>query len=228
VFLDGDVVLRNEWGEIFAGVFKTVTQNPMIISGAKVLPSDPDSFFARVWFRDGGGDRGYINSAHLIIHRELFEKLGGFDESLVAGEDSDISRRAAKLGGVITPVHGLKVTHYGSPNSIVEFFRRERWHGHGDFQTWRILSRSRPSHLAIVNTLAIILLVVGGVCWSPWILGVYPGVLGSLGVGSALHRTGYRIERRLVPLAVLYSVYIMARSVSLADYLLGFRPRRWR
>lgn len=228
VFLDADISLLPDWSEWFPKVFKMLIESTSIISGSKVLPADTDTFLSRVWFRESKKDPGYMNSAHLIIHRDLFNKLSGFDESLISGEDSDLSRRALMLGGVIKPVPGLKVVHHGSPGNLVEFFRRERWHGHGDFQSWEILRKSKPSHLAIANLGAAIAAVVGTIFVTPWSIVAYLAVLGCLSGLSALHRTGYRLEKMVPGLILLYSIYITARSISLIDCLTGTRPGRWR
>lgn len=228
VFLDADITLLPDWSECFPEVFKMLIESPSNISGSKVLPADPATFLSRVWFQENKKDLGYMNSAHLLIHRDFFAKLSGFDESLVSGEDSDLSRRAIILGGSIRPVSGLKVIHHGSPSNLWEFFRRERWHGHGDFQSWEILRKSRPSHLAIANLIAMITAVVGSIFVSPWGLAMYPLALGCLSGASAFHRVGYKLEKRVGPLILLYAIYIMARTFSLFDRVTSTRPGRWR
>ena len=35
----------------------------------------------------------YINSGHMIVQRRVFQKLGGFDEQLKTGEDSEFCQR---------------------------------------------------------------------------------------------------------------------------------------
>ncbi len=228
VFLDGDVTLLPEWGEHFPSVYKMMHESPMTISGSMVLPDEAISIFSRVWFRKRRNEPGYVNSGHMIIHRNLFKKVAGFNESLVSGEDSDLSRRAAALGAVIKPVPELKAVHHGTPSTFTDFFWRERWHGHGDFQSWSLLLKSKPSHMAILNLAALIAALIGAILISPWMLVTYPAILLGLGSLCALHRTGYHLEGTVLPLTVMCCLYIVARSFSMVDCLLGTRPGRWR
>lgn len=228
VFLDADIVLLQGWSDNFPAVFKTLMESELIISGSKVLSADPETFLSRVWFHESAREQKYMNSAHLIIHRKFFQGLSGFDESLISGEDSDLSRRALILGGTIQSVSGLQVVHHGAPGNLWDFFRRERWHGRGDFQSWEIFRSSRPSHLAVANLGAIVAAVMVGIFVTFWSLTVYPLILVALSSAAAFHRTGCRLNERFAPLILIYSVYIMGRTLSLLDSLCGVRPQRWR
>lgn len=227
IFVDGDVILSDDWAQHFPVVWKMVNDSKTIISGSKVQPAGAEQFLARNWFQ-GRGTLNYMNSAHLIVHREFFEQLGGFDELLVSGEDSDFSRRALLQGGIIRPVQELRVVHQGSPADFRAFFKRERWHGYGDFQSWGILSKSKPAHMAIANLGVGIAIGVAALVITPWTLLIYPGALICLSTVAAFYRVGYRFEVRIVPLIMIYAVYITARTLSLIDFLVGVRPERWR
>lgn len=228
IFLDADITLLPSWGDHFPEVFQLVTDAPTTISGSKVLPSDPDSFLSKVWFPREAKPLAYMNSAHLIVHRDLFVRLGGFDERLVSGEDSDFSQRACALGGVIVPAPRLVAIHAGSPQGLREFFVRERWHGHGDFQSWRILSKSRPAQLAVLSLASGVTSVALAIFAGAWALLIYPVVLLALSILAALHRTRFRLERRVPSLVLLYGLYVVARSLSLIDRIAGSKPGRWR
>src|SRR5438552_3041381 len=58
-----------------------------------VLPPNP-TWVEAVWNRmhdDGGeGDRAWINSANFAVRRDMFERIGGFNEALETDEDTEI------------------------------------------------------------------------------------------------------------------------------------------
>lgn len=60
---------------------------------------------------------GYVSGAALMIERELFNKLGGFDENLFWAEDVDLCTRAHLSGWEVWYVGTAQITHYGGESS---------------------------------------------------------------------------------------------------------------
>lgn len=59
-----------------------------------------------------------VSGACMMLDRESFESLGGFDEQyFLHVEDIDICREAARRGGDVYYVPGAKVLHYGATSS---------------------------------------------------------------------------------------------------------------
>lgn len=60
----------------------------------------------------------WVSGAALIIRRDLFEKIGGFDEKFfMYFEDMDICRRVKELGYKIWFLKNYSVTHFGGKSS---------------------------------------------------------------------------------------------------------------
>jgi GT2 family glycosyltransferase len=85
----------------------------------------------------------YIWSQHLAIRAPLFDKLGGFDETLPTGEDVDLSRRVVESGGRIAFEPGMAAVHHGFPGTVRGFLRRERWHTRAPGWFARMSGKSR-------------------------------------------------------------------------------------
>jgi len=47
----------------------------------------------------------------------------------------------------------LHAVHMGYPNDLGHFFRRERWHGKGNFQTWKQIISSKIPALVLIHAL---------------------------------------------------------------------------
>jgi glycosyltransferase involved in cell wall biosynthesis len=231
VFMDADVVLTSGWKARLGDLLALLRNQPRTISGSRVTTDGSAPNSIRTWFsvRRSAPREAYINSGHMVIRKDLLLELGGFDPDLISGEDSELCQRAIDAGASISPLAGLDAIHGGTPSSLMDFFRRERWHGYGDFQNWRIFKKSRPSIIAAVN-------VIGLVCfsmaflfqrtWAP--LFCYVVLLLFLSTLSALHRNNFRWDHRLLVFVYMYVVYITARSLSLFDRLLRRNPARWR
>ncbi len=92
----------------------------------------------------------YLGTAHMIIRKQFFSQLNGFDANLSSGEDFDLCMRAIKAGGSIRSRPILHVVHHEYPTGLTEFLKREGWHGSGDFQSFETFRRSK---VAIATTL---------------------------------------------------------------------------
>jgi hypothetical protein len=161
------------------------------------------------------------------MSRALFERLKGFDPRLRTGEDFDLSTRAMQQGAHLVNDAELIVEHEGYPKSLREFFWREIWHGMGDFASLQHFFHSR---LAILGTAILHLLIVGAiVCaltrdlW--WLAGTIALTLLSGSLAAGIRYRASAPGTRIIN-SWLYSVYFVARGVSLYAVLVGFNPKR--
>jgi glycosyltransferase involved in cell wall biosynthesis len=144
VFLDADTVLTEAWSRNIPRVLKRLAEQPMTATGSVVSIPLPGSWIERFWFRPLiSATPRYINSAHLITTRVLFERIAGLDARLETGEDVDFSERAKAASATVINDPALRVIHEGYPKTLRAFIRREVWHGTGDFTSLQSLSKSR-------------------------------------------------------------------------------------
>jgi glycosyltransferase involved in cell wall biosynthesis len=80
-------------------------------------------FFEREMYRDD-----WENVAARFVRRELFDELGGFDESLVAGEDYDLHARLVAAGARIGRIEASEL-HLGEPRSAGDVLRKHFYYG---------------------------------------------------------------------------------------------------
>jgi glycosyltransferase involved in cell wall biosynthesis len=143
VFLDADVVLTPSWMAHINQTLAQLEEDPFVITGSTCGIPEDASWLERSWFGPWKtGRASHINSGHLIIARALFERLGGFDESLRTGEDYEFSMRAQQAGAKLSVVPELGVIHNGYPKTLGAFMRREVWHGQSDFDSVRAMAGS--------------------------------------------------------------------------------------
>jgi len=126
-----------------------------------------------------------------MMSRNLFDQIGGFDETLETGEDTEICLRAQHNGATIRCDKQLHAVHMGYPNDLGHFFRRERWHGKGNFQTWKQITSSKIPALVLLHALSFfvaLLLPLFTGDWR-WLL-VYPVVALALSFAGAFKWLG--------------------------------------
>jgi hypothetical protein len=77
----------------------------------------------------GRADVAWLGSGNLIVRREAFQQIGGFDATLEACEDVDLCQRLRTAGWRIVGDERLKSVHLGDPPTLRALFRAERWRG---------------------------------------------------------------------------------------------------
>lgn len=88
-----------------------------------------NSLWAKVRYLERESYRG-DNSivAVRFMKREVFEKLGGFDESLVAGEDFDLHNRLVEAGYKWSHADAVE-NHIGEPRTIFDVWHKFYYYG---------------------------------------------------------------------------------------------------
>lgn len=174
----------------------------------------------------------WLGSGNLIVRREVFHALGGFDASLQTCEDVDICRRVRERGLSLVSDERLRSVHWGDPATLRAVFFGELWRGRNNLRvTWRGGWRDclAPSVLMpIANLVALVLLVAS----------VLPGVSGlfaAIAVATLASTLTLRIvvlarRRSLAPgdfgaIVGLAATYELARALSLLG-IGGHRARR--
>ena len=214
-FLDADIVVTQGW----IAAIRELAALPDWrgeISGDVVDVSTRPSWLERHWFGAiyRRGPRHHLNSGNLVIAREDFLRIGGFDASLISGEDAELCQRALARGMRLAPRRGLHVHHLGFPRTVGQFMRREIWHGRGDFVS---LAAVRASPVALV-TLAFVglhvLALVGLVAMQPALALAGLGALAGLCLACSFWKFRQApVVSRLVNSAIYY-VYFLGRARS--------------
>ena len=76
----------------------------------------------------------YINSGNLVIKREVFQRIGGFDTTMTTCEDVEICSRLKERGFNLHESHTVRAVHSGGDRKLSIFFRKSVWRGLGMLQ----------------------------------------------------------------------------------------------
>ncbi|HSH12550.1 MAG TPA: glycosyltransferase, partial [Desulfurivibrionaceae bacterium] len=128
VFLDSDCVVEPDW--LMSGVGKLMA-NPQAVLGGRYLLRDDPSWLERYWILKPPGrtnPNASLLGGCIFIPKRIFQQMGGFDESLNAGEDSDLTARLKKAGYRVEIDPALNVVHLGYPSRVGPFIARQLWH----------------------------------------------------------------------------------------------------
>jgi len=138
-FVDADCIVPKYW---LKEAVELLQQEKVGAAGSWYdLPPNP-SFIAKTWDVHMGNRRGKIGdidwlpSGSLVMHRQVFEVINGFNESLITDEDVNICERIRKAGYTVFAHPKLSVIHLGNPRGINDFFLKEIWRGKGVLQNF--------------------------------------------------------------------------------------------
>jgi glycosyltransferase involved in cell wall biosynthesis len=227
-FLDADCEIRPDWLSVAGEV---LSEENVGVCGAFYLIPQGSSWIARYWYQireiKPAGEVSYLPAGDMFVSRQVFDKIHGFDESIQTNEDFEFCQRirAARLRIRCEPKLG--VIHWGTPQSLSVFFKKNRWHG---MHVFRVFLRNLP---ALHNFRAVSLALYTLVCLLGALAGALAGIqsgdfriLGAfllatlfpavvLGVHTAI--SSRRLQAAL-PMTVLYLTYAFARACCLVDW----------
>jgi glycosyltransferase involved in cell wall biosynthesis len=217
VFIDSDIQLDDSWPAYFAETVASLRQNPLQLCGSRCRAIHKDNYVCRYWYNRLSHQQSsnYINSGHLIVHRQLFEAIGGFDASLRTAEDYDFCQRAIKAGAALSPNPQLIAWHDGYPETIQGFMAREMWHGRDEFKSVMSVLKSKVALVAIGTTLFFVASIIGSViCGCAWPLFGYLAVWSILLLLLTVQKFGASPIASLPHSAALYYLYLISRSLA--------------
>jgi glycosyltransferase involved in cell wall biosynthesis len=125
-FIDGDCFADSNWLKELRGALATAA----VVAGRTVTVGKPHyALLERVELFQSGYDVSYP-SCNLAYHRELFDRLGGFDVRFITAEDIDLNLRAVRTGAAMHFAPSAVVYHQ-TRTTFVRFLYQAFWNGYG-------------------------------------------------------------------------------------------------
>lgn len=229
-FVDSDCIVERDW---LVELVKWFDDPSVALAGNEYLLPENASTFERNWYpRSNYGikENDLIPAGNMAISKKVIQSLGGFDESLITGEDAQILQLVRSSGYRTISDHRVRCTHLGNAKNLKEYFRKETWYGLGMLGTVGTGTLDKPyivSHLYLALIIALIL--SGAACLvhpSPISWTVFAGsIAGLVGIPflSALERI-YLKKRNgnLFYVALAFSVFFLAR-INALFYIYGLK-----
>jgi glycosyltransferase involved in cell wall biosynthesis len=220
-FIDADCVIPPNYLERLVEV---LAATGAAATGAEVVPPPAPGWVEDVWYRlhrrTTDGEQEWIGSANLAVRRDAFDAVGGFDERLVTGEDTELCQRLRDRGYRIYESKQLTAVHLDNAKTLGDFYRKELWRGLGMFGTVRAGAIDKPTAMTVVHV-ALCAAAVLALAAAPWPipprLGAAAGLVLAVPAATLVYRGlgGGSVGRPLRAL-LLYEVYYAARAAALA------------
>jgi glycosyltransferase involved in cell wall biosynthesis len=144
-FIDADCVIDEDYFERAASILASL--DTAAVGSMYDLPPHP-RWIEETWYllhrlpKDSYVN--FLNSGNFIIARDVFDRIGGFDESLITGEDAEICLRLRATGHNIYHAREVRAMHLGNPKTLWGFVRKQVWQGLGMFGTAKLKWLDKP------------------------------------------------------------------------------------
>jgi glycosyltransferase involved in cell wall biosynthesis len=134
VFLDADCTVTPSW---FLKASVYLQRADVACFGSPPGVPDNATWVQKGWFpvrkkKQDLCETDWLESMNMFVRREVFNAVGGFDESLITCEDYDLSMRL-KQHGLIISDSSIVAVHHGEAATVSHFFRKELWRGKSNF-----------------------------------------------------------------------------------------------
>jgi len=226
-FLDADCVAPKHWLNQIAGL--GMTRGAGVVGAHYLLPPG-SSWVGQTWHRYQeackSGEVSHVPAGDLVMRREDFDSLGGFDESIQTNEDYELCQRVRNAGMPVRALPQIGVVHLGTAQKLGIFYRKQRWHGSHVMKVFLrdiLHSHNRNAVLFAVFTLgcaaAVCLGSLVAIFGGPWALplGALLALLLPPGALSFRRVVSAGRWRDFLPLSTLYLVYGCARAQALLN-----------
>jgi glycosyltransferase involved in cell wall biosynthesis len=212
VFIDADCTFPNNWLPLLD---KYIHSESVGIFGS--IPKCPHdgTWVEKVWqakTEKGIFKTSFICTANMIVKKDVFWEVGGFDTRLVSGEDYDLCQRVLLAGYEIVNDDSLAVVHWRYPKTLLARFRKELWYGRNTFDILKIKPLYRPFWASVLFGSSSVCSVVALLVGKPF----YALVFVSISLVTILISVFFKLikskQYKYFPqLFVLFAVYLSGR-----------------
>lgn len=228
-FLDGDCIPDRKWLKVGRGHLM-MDKDISCIGFTMEKPSSRASWVEKTWYKMNSGSKykgictvRWLSSFNLILRKDMFLRIGGFDESIETCEDADLGFRLNKIGKLIFSDE-IAIKHLGTVKTIKELFLKELWRGKGNLKSFlqnddkmkNIASVFIPLiYIALVLLMMVFLLLyIVGIenVTAIYLIGMLIIFLPAL--LAIIKQKTYQITE-ILKVAFLYFIYLCARGLAI-------------
>jgi glycosyltransferase involved in cell wall biosynthesis len=220
VFIDSDCIVPKD-------LLKNASKLDCDCFGSFYIPAKKATWVAKCWLyieQKKQNKVDWLPGGNIIIKKQLFNEIKGFNINLKTAEDFDLCYRVRKKGYEIYNDPNLACIHLGQTNTLIKFFKKEMWRGNSLIKSIKehgILKEELLSTLiTFYHFMAIILFII-----SFFLIKIYPEflvislsllILPSILLG--LRKAFFVNLKYAFEFMFLIFTYQMARAISIIAY----------
>ncbi len=226
-FLDADCIPPTTW---LTDILALAPSGGSGVVGAHYVLPENSTWVGRTWhvYQEApkAGNVSHVPAGDLVMRRDDFLRVRGFDETIQTNEDYELCDRVRKAGMPVRAFPKIGVVHLGTAQSLKVFYRKQRWHGTHVVTVFLrdvLHSDNKKAVLFALYTLGCVvaLLVATGMAllkgvWFAPVIALCALLLPPVLMASR-QVSAKRKYSDFLPLATLYLVYGLARARALLN-----------
>jgi len=236
LFLDGDTILAPDF--VGYAIQQFEDPNVAVAFGDRREIDTERSIYNRVLDLDWIAPPGTVElcGGDALIRRDVLERVNGYDERLIAGEDAELCSRIRELGFKIKHLNRLMVGHDLAIHRFAQYWKRSVRTGYAyaeiserlqnsAYPIWSQQARENRLKGAVILTMA-----VGAVLLSCAMRSMWPMAAALTSIGTLSARTAIRTRWKRADLTtrVLYGIHSHIGQVPILFGQLKYRRDRLR
>ncbi len=228
-FVDADCIVSKDW---LKNALKELEDESVGATGSNYQISGQSTWVTKAWELNmkelkNRCETDWIQSGNLIIKKDIFNLVGGFDEDLSVCEDSDICYRIQDKGYKIISNRDICSYHLGFAKNIGVFFKKGLWQGQDLIRVFfKHRNRRRYSKVmdfALLYLVCLLILLVGVSSLNIRIVIISFVLMFIMSFILSMSKSFEKREYKyILQLTVLYTVFGISKAISLVDF------RNWR
>jgi len=249
-YVDADCELSEDW--LTNALPRLSADRPRLLGWPAAPPSGDATWVQKAWYihwanklraaieaepEDLVRNQSFrlITTRNLIMNRSVFDVVGGFDEALPTGEDTDFALQATRKGIDVCGMPSLHAVHYGEPATLCRFYRQQRWHANRR-SYGKILaggSGLEGMHAPLFTILFLLasILAIAAVAYAIYAHSIAPlagmvPLIVLVGIPAFVIAMRAGDPLQAIPLSALYFTYGLARTAELISPLK--KEKSWR
>jgi len=220
-FLDGDCVIDPDW---LHRAISRISEGPQYAFGGQYLLRSNPSWLERYWVLNDNSkfvEQTTLVGGCIVVPREAFFEVGKFDETMLSGEDSDLTKRLNSSGITVVIDPSLSVVHLGYPSTVRDFIRRQIWHSLSYIDNFPASLSDRIFILTILFSLCVLISIFAlFVSFKLFVFG-FISVFACTAILSFKRvrrsRSGFPRLRSFFPIFAIDFLYLVGRSVGVCS-----------
>lgn len=223
-FIDSDCLVCSGWRKAAVEVLSDPSTS--VTGSIYDLPESP-AWVEKTWYSFRPmtqTDTHVLLGGNLVVDRQVFQAVGGFDEKLITDEDTEICLRLTANGYVLKEDPTIRVIHLGNPKTMRQFYRKVKWQSTSILNTMFKQKIDKPMARTLLFMLACCFLLVS-LAALPFVrlpLVVATMLVLAIPLVTVLYRFWqYRYFRFFFQNWILFLIFYVARSVTVLKALIG-------
>ena len=240
-FLDADCILPEDW---LQKTLVYLREMKNIVLGFRLVVPEDSNWVSKCWdllFVDRylKTEVDWVPSGNMVMSRDTFVAVEGFNEELETNEDYDFCFRARTKGVKIISSSDTSVVHLRPPKNLAGIFRKELWHGKEVFKVFfqdlfenrnvnfferkniKVVAYALFYMVCILFSLLVLIVSILTKATFPVIVGLLLGVLFPIMLSFMLairYVHSKRMYGLLPGMTVLLTVYGFSRALGLLSF----------